>query len=193
MLDAVRMTLQVSTYEQAYDLLSDSETPFAGPPVDPNGEFRVVHDRLTRIEDEIKKANHAVRSYCEAALGMDLLRPIAVEFLSQPHMAEIKKTIEPNLFVGNAGGPDEKSIARGIESRNNLGAGEKVVDLTAAALAKGRARELPAESTPGVPASEKAPLGVSRFAAVNKLRHGDLEGSNDAPKGHSERLESPNT
>lgn len=192
MLEAARETLGVPTYESAYDMLTNHDTPFQGPPVDPDGQFRVVYEKLTRIEDEIKLAQQAIRSYCVAALEIDELRTIAEHFLSQTDMSEIKISIESDIFTRKVDQGGGESIVRGIESRNNFGASSKVVDLSAASLAKSRARELPAEFSPGIPASEKAPRGVSRFAGMNKLRVGDFSGAEDAPVGESETLEVPN-
>lgn len=187
LLKAVCDRLAVDTYKEAYDLLTADGVQLDGPPVDPNGEFRVLRDRLVSIEDEIKKVNHAIRAYCVSALEIDELRTISEQFLAQPHMAEIKKTIISNQLPEKIGVFTQESIAQGMESRNNLNNSANVVNLTEEALSRRGARELPGAASPGVPASEKAPLGVSRFAGVNKLRVGDFSEGPSAPAEASDR------
>lgn len=166
---AVCEGLNVDSYEEAFDALS--EGLLSGPPIDPNGEYRALYVKMTHIENEIKRVNSAMRAYLDAALDLDELRPQAVEFLKSERFVDIRKTLENTQ---NPSKTEDKSIARGIESRNNLGDGRNVVDLSVA-----RARELPASLSPGVPVSETAPLGMSRFAGVNKLKVGDMSGQDE--------------
>lgn len=181
---AVCESLQVTSYEDAYEVLAAGLV--SGPPIDPNGEFRALYVKMTAIEDEIKKVDGALRGYLVAALELDELRPAALDYFNSDRLSDIRKTLQNDHFSQMATNSGGEYIARGIESRNNFGTGGKVVDLSAASLSKNKARELPAELSPGVPRAETAPLGMSRFAGVNKLKVGDMSDMDEVPEADAQ-------